>query len=78
LFLFVDRADDLRRFGQTLALNVTGAEKLALAGDLERLFGGWSDNLGCGSGILSAGGNCQGQQERRKQKYFRESEPCHV
>ena len=78
LFLFLESADDFGHFGQALAAYVTGAIELGLARDLERLFGGWCDNLGCRSGILGAGGDCQGKQERQKQKYFRESEPCHV
>jgi hypothetical protein len=78
LFLLLDSADDLGRFGQALEPYVTGAEKGGSAGHLDRGLWWRSNNLGRGAGCLRASREGRGQEQRQKENNFRESETCHV
>jgi hypothetical protein len=78
LFLLLNGADDLGHFGQALEPDVTGAEKGGSACNLLRGFLWRRDDVGRGGRCLRVGRECRDEQQRQKENYFRESEPCHV
>jgi hypothetical protein len=76
-FLFFTRANDLGHLGQALEPDVAGAKQFAPAGNLERFFGGWHDDLRRRNGRLGIGLKARSEHKQQKQKR-RESERWHV